>query len=247
MSPIKRNLAAKRERVRVQLGPARLYLDEISDILQELTALHGRRVSPDDRYPERHAPRIRLGGGASADMVDDLRDATSEELARLTISGGGVNVDLWDIGADVSTDGDDRDADLTARGIAEFVASRKWRPALWHSLPKTVRLAVVTIIVFGVGANTLVLASPLFLDDGPTVLDDLKGFGGVVLIISTVTLAAVIRKLGSLGCVHVVPVRRTEATGLSRETKRGFAIAIPAALVGALITAVAGLWSGVFQ
>lgn len=92
---------------RIPLGPSRLYLDDVQDIVNTIEDFTKEaRDSASSESAIKHGKIEIAAGNAIADTVDDLREATQKELSRVSISLNSplLRIDLWKVVADIRTD-----------------------------------------------------------------------------------------------------------------------------------------------
>ena len=253
MSPLHRSVRSH-GLYRIPIGPAKLYLDDIQDIVSNLEVFAlALQKEPDSQVitgvaegasaPNLDENLVRIvAGSASADVVEDLRDATNDELKRLTISldSQRVSIDLWEIFADISISREDLQARALADDIAGFIRGK--RPYRFY-LPRKSTL-LLTFPLYAMAILTISLA--IYFDT--IKKNGLPGFiiGGFAFVAAVMFTAQAFRYAVSRGSIRIVPMRRNESRGLSSRARRDIGIAIVASVVGAAIIGLAGLWAGLF-
>lgn len=241
----------------MNLGPARLYLDDIEAITASLeTFVKERRAaeateakdtiskakepdSPDDVSIELFA------ADAKADSIEDLRDATPEELNHLTIfcEDPTISIDLWHIQAEVLTDRSNPEARALADDIAAFVKCRRSWSASWRTRTGYI---VFTLGYFGLAA------AASFIIGLHSYASHHSGFTYVIVGLVFVAIAVFTAGLALIGgkdvpgTVIIIPTRRSESRRLSQRARRDLIIATIAAVGGGIVIAIAGLWAGLF-
>jgi hypothetical protein len=219
-----------------------LFLDDIETIRQSLSdaaterAALNRKDEPDFVEGDVSVSVSVSAGPAEADDVDDLREAAREEIDQLSLSlrNPRIQVNLWRLGADVSADAEDDDAQRLADDIAKFVEGhRHWSRGLRFS-PRGSTVPLVALLATGVllGATGVQgLATGQDLGRGIPALAIALG----IFLTVPVTTRYTARKSGS---VRVLQVRRSEARRSSRHTRREIAIGALAASAGVVLTAI---------
>lgn len=240
MSPLHRQIRSYGP-YRINLGPSRLFLDDIQDIISaiESFAINKRKQeTSDSEVTTKAEPSVLIvAGNATADSVDDLREATREELNHLSLAldSPEFRVDLWHIDADITTVRDDPDARALADDITAFIKrKRSHRPISW------LQSALATYILIFAGGN---LAGTIY-----SIIHHLPFIPPLLYSIMWIAsgMFFILRDTGKRGAIRVIAMKRNESRRLSSRARRDIVIAVIASAIGALVIAISGLWAGVF-
>ncbi len=218
---------------RYALGPSRLYLDDIQLIHETLAKAANRRA---DSLGGEAAEVVITAGEAIADEPSDLRDANSEELARVRIALDSplISINLKTRWADVSVQTSDSEGRDTAVGIRDYINKKR---SIFVGLTNGNKMWDLSILIgSAVAASTLMT---LKLSLWPIAV-----VGLVICSFATYGLNLLLSYFGG-GAVRIYPYERAEVRRLSSETRKQLWIALAGAIIGALIVALAGLWAGV--
>ena len=230
--------------IRYRLGPARIYLDDVELIYETLLAAAGENAgdSKDDDAQDYKATSIIItAGDARADLPDDLRDARPGEVqrVRIAIKNPAISVDLFRRHAVVSTISSEPDAREVAVGIQNFVNRRRSLRALYYFWGS----AEIAVFSLSLILAALIITVAITLATAYTLLS----FAVIVAVLVVILTAG-----GNcwfayrLGAVHLIPRRESEIRKLSDETRKQLMIALLGAIIGGLVTGLAGLWAGVY-
>src|SRR5258708_10782498 len=236
MSPLRRQIRSYGP-YRVTLGPAKLFLDDIQDIISAIESFIVKRQKEEGssltangkEEPSEPSAVVIVAGNAIADSVEDLREASKEELNHLSLvlESPHFNIDLWHIDADITTVRDDLEARTLADDIAAFVKSKR---ALFRGVwLASVGLAYLIIL----GAGNLSVAIYQVKHHGP-YLPSLV-FGIMFLGSGVLFSITAYRRSSHLGTVRVVAMRRNESRRLSSRARRDIFIAVVASVLGGLL------------
>ncbi len=229
---------------RIPLGPAKLYLDDIQDIVSTVETFaveHAKRKATETEGPtENPGPGsvMIVATDTVADSVDDLKEASKEDLKHLYISldTAKLFVDLSHIGSDISVPRDDSDARALGEDLAKFINSKRMRSAsLWFLRGGALYFLIGAIVNVSLGIYAIAHRQPYFPPFATAVFN-------IAFIMALRTFVAP----SSLNEVKVVPVKRSESRRLSSSTRREIVIAVIASAIGAAIVSVFTLWAGVF-
>jgi len=229
VSPLNRNLHRYRGDYEVVLGSARLYLDDLEVIRKGMQDAADKRASETEgAHYTSDLYRVRINAGdASATDLDDLRDASPEELKHILLSliEPRISVHVGNAGI-VRCDNDDSDARLVADDIGAFVndkSSWRWRLSrlsLWSIL--TAVFAVV-LVVTGLAVSDTRRAVFIGLGIGIAI-------GSVLSVLADLFFFP-----RRFGYVQVIAAKRSEARGLTQQERRNLWIATIAAVIGAVV------------
>lgn len=246
MSALKREIKPQMSTHKTRLGPAKLCLDDVRDLLDAVKVFQEDSTKKEKGAPavqaanepsEESRPVTLLAGNAVAESVDDLKEATPEELGHISIVSREprIEIDLWHAWAEVTVDTQDVTSRAFADSVAKYIKERRVNPLTlalrisdWLIAPSFLVLGVFLCFFYPERQTALSILGTLFLGGA---------FAGPGFRVYWV------RKLGS---VKIDPVWRNEKRRLSSQARINIAIAIGAALLGAAITSVAGLWQGWF-
>ncbi|QFY09587.1 hypothetical protein GBF35_25660 [Nonomuraea phyllanthi] len=247
MNALKREIKSQMSAHKTKLGPARLCLDDIRDLLDAVKEFQGGRSKKENdssgtevaNDPSENMSSVKLlAGNAVAESVEDLKEATPEELRHVSISSREplMEIDLWHTSAEITVDTQDVAARAFADSVASFIGERKasplifaFRPIDWLFIPLMLSYGIFLYFFYRGDASVGLSAVGLLL-----------AFVAIFAAGSRIYWA---RKLGS---VKVDPVWRNEKRTLSSQARTNILIAVGAALLGAVITSIAGLWQGWF-
>lgn len=226
---------------RIPLGPALLYLDDILDVHNDLTAFSQQWFADNREQPQgpgespeslQNTVELRAQN-AIADSVEDLKDATRQELNHVSLvcKSPKIRIDFLLHGAEVIAESDSPDVRSFAESLREFVQIRRsWlvvpmaiekRELLWPSLG----LAYLLIAAFLPASYPL----KMYFDTWSYVI-----FG-----VLSVWLGFVYYRQYR-NAVRITPEWRRERRGISSRVRRDLAVA----LVSAVVVGVLGLWAG---
>jgi hypothetical protein len=219
---------------RIRLGPSKLYLDDIQDILSTVeTFAKEHSPRPDDKGKDW---TIALAAGkAIADSVEDLRDATQDELKRVLIllNKPSVQISLSRYVAFIETDNDDLESRALADDLAAFINSKKARlrallPAF--ILPSGFFVLVVVGIIEGAYHSAHHKSAAQYYA------------GAIASAIFAVAFFIFSYKTSANNNVWIIAARRNESKRLSARTRRDIMIgtigAVIAAVIGAIVSAI---------
>ncbi|MEV1173567.1 hypothetical protein [Nonomuraea sp. NPDC049784] len=246
MNALKREIKPQMSAHRTKLGPAQLCLDDVRDLLDAVKEFQGdiakeekdpsEREASNDLSENPHSVKL-LAGNAVAETVEDLKEATPEELRHVSISTREprIEIDLWHTSAEITVDTQDVAARAFADSIASFISERKaslltfaFRPIDWLIIP--------LMLSYGIFVY--------FFDPGKS--PSLSVIGILLIITAIIGPGSRIYWVRKSGSVKVDPVWRNEKRTLSSQARTNILIAVGAALLGAAITSIAGLWQGWF-
>jgi hypothetical protein len=230
----------------VRIGPARLYLDEVRDIRNALLEFGQKLATNENNDSEAAGPIVELSAAtATADEIEDLKDATRKELNHITLalSAPRIRIDLWREYAEIIAESDTAEVRRFVEIIADFIARyRSWRAFLRPA---------VGFFAFPAILFALYVALPDFpkswdlyipTKGGGRVLTDVLG---IMALVATLGYAGIFT-INRRATIYVVPDWHSESRGLSIRSRRDLAVALIAAVFSAVIIALAGLWAGVF-
>jgi hypothetical protein len=182
---------------------------------------------------------------ATADEVEDLRDATRAELNHLSLilSAPKVRVDLWNHNAEVIAETDTSDVRQLVEGIRKFTDNRR----RWTAPLRRVITGVLPLYL----ALAFLIVTPYLPQSWGLYAKNAGGIGRYYGVVEVVV--AVIVVLGSIyvyinrrHVIYILPEWRKENRGLSQRSRRDITVATISAVIGAIIIALAGLWAGIF-
>lgn len=235
MSPIRREIRTLGP-YRVPLGPARLFLDDVQDIVRylkkiestshvEQPGLEVESLAKEDLFNDGVAI---IAVNAIADSVEDLRETTHYELEQVTILREKpiVQVDLWKYSAEVLVYPNDADSRAIADDIAAFIRGRR----TWIS---TCRLCLLLVTLGIVGIPVLAVINVVHFHGHwySNIYVPLLAIGAA--IVGTVNDTYYAYRYGT---VTLLPSWRKEQRILSRQSRQALAVAILAAVAGSIIT-----------
>ncbi|MGW4421936.1 hypothetical protein [Streptosporangium sp. NPDC004631] len=239
MNALKREIKPNISSYRKKLGPAIVCLDDVRDIFDAVTDFTHNK-STDTNEDSKLKPVQIVAGNAVADSPEDLKDATQEELQRVSIISRfpRISVDLWNRHAEVVVDSEDLPSRAFADGIADFVDSRRINP-IFHIF----RLSDIFM-----PALFITLLAYSLWDGEKEALTNYTNYVAYGTVIASFLFALESRlyTLYAYGSVKVEPVWRSEDRRIRSQTKSNILVAVGAAIVGAAIASVAGLWQGWF-
>lgn len=238
--------------VEYNLGPSKLYLDDIRLIYQTLldSAISARSADSEDSKAGQ--PVDIFVSGATADAPEDLRDATPKELRYVSIISINPGVGVF-LGSQFKST--IRVLSPSGEGIAlairDFVnGKRSFRGAfnngfIWLGVA-LVQLIPILNALQGAKAPIHSKAWHPFFEDCITLeaitVGAIIAFG--LLTYWCRLLPAHISNILK-SKVYVVPHKEGEVRGLSSETRKQLLIALAGAVLGGLIVGLATLWAGV--
>jgi hypothetical protein len=227
------------------LGPAKIFLDDVQLIYDTLFVAASKRAESSQRNKEdstvtqdsqeKEISVAISAGEAKADLPDDLRDANPEELerVRIAIKDPLVSVDLWRQYADVSAESSDPEATALAVGIRDFVNNKRSLRSAFHFWGRKEIAFFMIALGLSIGVSAFGWKSwrtnVIFV---PSILAVIVGVNCWFAY--------------RFGSVHVIPRRESEVRGLSSETRKQVAIALISAIMGAVILGLAGFWAGLY-
>jgi hypothetical protein len=239
--------------VEYNLGPSKLYLDDIRLIYQRLLDSAISERSADSGDGKADPPVGIFVSGAIADAPEDLRDATPKELRRVSIISTNLGIGVF-LGSQYTSKIEvwsPSKGDRIASAIRDFVnGKRSFRGAfdnrfIWLGLASA-QLILILNAPQGAKAPIHSNAWHPFFEDCLT-LEAITA--GAIIAFGLLTywcrlLPAHIRNILS-SKVYVVPHMEAEVRGLSSETRKQLLIALAGAVLGGLIVGLATLWAGV--
>jgi hypothetical protein len=226
--------------VHYRLGPSKLYLDDVNLIYETLIAASKERAG-DGNSP---APVVITAGEATADSPEDLRDATSKELKKVTV---GLDdpllfVELWATHAGVTAKAADREGKALATGIRDYIKSRRTLSAIRPSGGFWNLLIVAGCIIFNlfIGIN-IAHQVGIPLNQIALKITALGLIEGIAILL--IRMAITYR----VGAARIMPRLQNEVRGFTSERRTQLAVALASAVVSAVLLGLAGLWAGVFH
>jgi hypothetical protein len=242
MSPLRRNIRQYGPS-RTSLGPSKLYLDDIQaivDALDEFAIEYAKAESAKSGEPITDldgAKVIIVAGEAVADAVEDLREASQDELGRISImlDEPRIVVNLRHIASDISFPRENAEARAAADDIARHINRRRMRfTGLWARLGLAIYHVLAIVVNLAFGLYKLMRHQDVFGSIAFTMMD-------VTLLI----FLGGFTHSGNVNPVRVVPLKECEGRRISKRTRRDILVAA-VSLAGAAIIAVAGFWAGIF-
>jgi hypothetical protein len=211
---------------------------EIYERLNEKVRARAMEVRPDGNEDGPHVDGVRhadsclqiRAGVARAIEVADLADARPEELRHVVLGARHprVYIHLGQQYAYVSAIAGDKDAFALAEKVEKFVRGKRSVSAFFATTPRFLFMVPLLGLAWAVA----------FLFARPDRPYDAWSAAGSVTVALIVTLGFASYKASRMGGIVVHAVRRSEAHGLSSETRRVLVVAVAAALAGALATTV---------
>ena len=222
--------------IRYRLGPSKLYIDDVRLIYEHLVDDSKARTRESG---EEAAPVVITAGKATADLPEDLSEATPKELqtVRVALDRPLVTVDLWRRGAGVTAQSSDPRATALARGIRDNVNSKRSLLGIKVFKSSADGLLIALIIVV-----CMTIISPLSYSMHAPHVWLINSGSAVGLFMFTILGRSFFLYLS--GTIKVVPRKQNEVRGLTSETRKQLFIALAGAIVGGLIVGLAGLWAG---
>jgi hypothetical protein len=253
---LKRSIkAATDSPFRIPLGPARFCLDDVNDICDALIDFT-QQQSAGDSSANADVPRVANAGApsveiraltATADEVEDLKDATRSELDHLSLilSAPKIRLDLWSHTAEIIAESDTSDVRKFVEGLRSFTVTRRRWTAPLRRVAKTV---LPLYLLFLLSLVIPSLPRSWGLESGRGIYGYLNRYTDAFewLFVIVVIVSTIIAYVNSRDVVRVVPAWRKESRGISQRSRRDIAVALIAAIISAAIIAVAGLWAGVY-
>jgi hypothetical protein len=225
---------------RVTLGPSKLYLDDVQDILSTLKSYAAESTKRRHRFAlNKRTPNVisLVAGDATVDSVEDLADVTREELNHVSIICGSprITIDLWRHNAEVITDRGDDLTRALADDVASFVETKySWLVALRMRLPQYWAPAFICVAL-----GALLYAGPI---------DSLLiGAGVFVIALAVAGVVRIEQRLHREGSVRIVPFKGGEERRTTTRARRDVLIAAMGAISGAIVAGLAGLWAGLLS
>jgi hypothetical protein len=225
----------------VDLNSSKLYLDDVQDILSAVEEFAKEYCQQSDERDKDWEITLQAGK-ATADSVEDLREATREELARLSIhlTKPRVAIDLWRHVASITTDNHDLEARALADDITAFVHTKKsWTIGIERAFRYPLLVWVVALV-------SLAYAATHSEHNHPDYTDYYWSAGFLALGILAFVGEITVRRMLGIDGVLIIASRRNEKQHISGRARRDIVIAIGTAVISAIIIGVAGLWAGVF-
>jgi len=234
VSPLRREIGRVGP-YRLPLGPSRLFLDDVQDIVRHLQRLESTskadepvleiKIGEQDLFKDVVAI---VAVNAIADSVEDLRETTRDELDQVTIFHDKpiIQVDLWRYNAEVLAYPDDAASRATADDIAAFIRGKR----TWLS---PCRFCLLLFMLGIVGTLLLV---------GINVAHSHSHWYSNIYVLLLAIAAAIVGTFQDTyyayryGTVTIVPSWRKERRILSRQSRQALAVAILGAAAGAILT-----------
>lgn len=216
------------------LGGVRLYLDDLEDLLRVAGA-------------PRTAGATLSAGNAEAETVEDLRDATAKELAKLGLvtREPRIEVRLEKRRASVSTAEDSDSAKALVDDVYRLLAERRSYRLLTTPL--------LPFMVTGVATGIIIGLLIVFTEPPPqpqrNLADNLViGFQIIAAIgIIGYSVFTSMRRHWRAGLARLILVRRSERRGVSSDARQKITIAIVTALVVAPVSLLVAVLAGAFK
>jgi len=206
------------------LGNIRIYLDDIDSVHALLIENCGQVA-------------ILAGASAEAERADDLVDARDEELAELRVVSREprVYVSLSEYRSSVICEGDD----AAARRIADDVAALLEPCRHWSAALVPLRGLRLPLLVCVVSASLLLVRAVLALDSNypPGARIGMGTLAAAILVLALsvpLVLLLVVRRRGG-SSARVIPERRGNARGWSRERRNLWTVGILGVLAAVVI------------
>ena len=219
---------------RVTLGPSKLYLDDIQDVLSTVESFAKEHRQSDGG--EEDGVIALIADKAIADSVEDLREATQDELSYVSIflTKPYIKVDLWHRSADIQTDSDDPEARALADDLAAFINSKKAR--LRGYLPDF----ITPLFYFLYAAILLAIGAYHSTNNKPAG----SYFASAIIVASLAALIFILNLTMDIRTpphrIWIVAAKRSERKRISERTRReimiGTIVAVIAAVIGAVVT-----------
>jgi hypothetical protein len=227
----------------IPLGPALLYLDDIRDVYDDLATFSQQwRVSNQKSMQGN-------GGGASnsqdpieiraqnaaADSVEDLKDATRQELNEVSLicKSPKIGIDFWLRGAEIIAESDNADVRSYAESLQKFVQARRNWLMILPAIRKGFLVAISALLAYVVIAILAPVPSQIKIYPSPFLISGESALVALLIFVVYRTFRYTVR---------VAPTWRRENSGLSRKMRRDLAIALGSAIVAGVL----GLWAGLF-
>lgn len=235
VSPLRREIR-RLGPYRVTLGPARLFLDDVQDIVRYLKKV-GSTSNPDQPGLEVESSEqedlfkdgVAIGAvNAIADSVEDLCETTRDELEQVTILHDKpiVQVDLWKYSAEVLVYPNDAASRMIADDIAAFIRDRR----RWFS---TCRFC---LLLFTIGIVTIPLL--VIVNVGHSHSHWYNNIYVPLLVIGAAIVGTAQDTYNAYryGTVTIVPSWRKERRILSQQSRQAYVVAILGAVAGSILT-----------
>jgi hypothetical protein len=229
---------------RIPLGPAKLYLDDIQDIVSAIESFkveRNKKITADSPAAAESNDSESVAIIATdriADTVEDLREASREELKHLSISldSADLFIYLYHINSDISVPRDDTDTRALAEDLAHFIKKKRMRSgATWFLRGSMLWLSIALV------AN--ISGCIYYIDHHKAYASSLiAAVFSFALLMSLTTFVAP----SKLNEVRIIAIKRSEDRWFSRASRREILIAVVASIIGAIIIALSGLWAGFF-
>jgi len=256
LSPLRRKVRRTSTDYEKPLGPAKLYLDDLDDLVAELRKVveeerekalapyvpsnssseEVKRLAQEARKSVEalHTVKIRVGG-AEADEVEDLRSADSKDLRTVSIYSFDPTIRIYltrsHATASVTAKAEEATLRALVDDIVEFVNRRRifliWRNSYAY-------IATFLLALFG-------LQSWVYWTDEnrPNIQRYvLAGIYAAVALGNIIVFPIVSRRMGG---VVIIPERRGESRGLTAQTRRDLVVALVGAIVGAILATIGGV------
>lgn len=224
----------------IPLKRSRLYLDDVQDILSTVESFAKEYCQKSDER-DKDWQLFLQASKATADTVEDLREANREELEHVSIrlTKPYIVIDLWRQLADITTDYDNLEARALADDIASFVESRRsWSIGI-------TRVLLLPAIAWCFAIGNLVIAIMHSLRQHQVDTHDYSWAAAFLALGMFIFLSdAIMRRRRNFDGVVVVATKRAEKQRISGRARRDIIVAIAAAVISAVIVGTAGLWAG---
>jgi hypothetical protein len=256
VSPLKRSLRQNPLRYEERLGPSKLYLDDIEDLLSYLReAAEETRIEAIERIVEdmrKDRPSANIddlkqeagkmaeskfevefkAGEAVAEEAEDLRDSTPKELDDVSISCSHPAVAIvlspgWARVLGLAAASDDDRTRNVVKDVAQFLRARRTVYVGGHRT----RLAILT--TFGLVPVALAFIYWRNRNDWNVASTIALTFVLVTGLIPIVADRWIMFRIS--GGVRIIPERRKDARLISSQTKRDILIAVLSAVVGSIL------------
>jgi len=223
---------------KIDLGPAHFFLDEIRDVHDALLDF-SKDYTAEQKSTEGPGNVEIRAGSAAADYVEDLKEATSDELAHVTLilSAPKIRVNLSRRDAGIIAESENARVASFAESIAGFVDSRRSRRA-------PIRVSwILAIAPYWLGVICSYFAPYTPKSWGLYTTQGLGRYNLVASVFATLIGLGFIGFFYSLSrsTIIITPLWRKEQRGLSHEMRT----ALIAAIISAVVLGAFGFWAGV--
>ena len=245
MSPLKRGIKRETD-ISLEVGPSRLYLDDLQAIYDELSKFQDQSYSDAPEAHKKLQGRIRIDvGDAEAAAISDIEEATPEDLRNVRLIGsfrqGLFVISLGPRSGAIRATANDPEVRALVNDIAAHIEKRREWAYTFPTYKHFTFVGLLGLLYFIFTASSLTLGS-------------IEAESAVSSLITAVALSFFLvlppRLARMNGSVLVIGKWRKDAYKARGESKKMALIAIVGlvgAILGSIISGVFGFWEGLFM